>query len=319
MFPILCQLPYDAQTIYYGVMTTLRRNQMRFAISIIIILTLSILSLYFFRIQGFLTERKFSNPFQTFSAAALQSSNLAQISKTPMQSLVEAEKQEEKFQYIEVVDSCGPEYGDECLLVRSGPGVEHEVVHRFRTGMVLRAKTVTNEQGEVWYKIIFDEWLRYEDRVISDMYVAAEFVEVFYDQGIIERTDNDKTTDKEIIIDRSEQKLYAYDNEVLFMETSISTGLELTPTPRGTFPIFRKTPSRYMQGPLPNLADKQIYDLPGVPWTLYFTTGGAAIHGTYWHDNFGEQQSHGCVNLSPAEAKKLYKWAPVGTVVTVQN
>ena len=102
------------------------------------------------------------------------------------------------------------------------------------------------------------------------------------------------------------------------MEMVISTGLELTPTPRGTFSVFKKTPSRYMQGPLPGLP-YDYYDLPGVPWNLYFTHEGAVIHGAYWHNSFGSRYSHGCVNLPPDEAKKLYDWAVLGTTVIVQD
>ncbi len=103
------------------------------------------------------------------------------------------------------------------------------------------------------------------------------------------------------------------------METDISTGLELTPTPRGIFTVFKKTPSRYMQGPLPNLIDQQYYDLPGVPWNLYFTDGGAVIHGAYWHNSFGNRYSHGCVNLPTEKARDLYNWTPLGTKVTVKD
>ena len=73
-----------------------------------------------------------------------------------------------------------------------------------------------------------------------------------------------------------------------------------------------------MQGPIPGITN-QYYDLPGVPWDLYFTHQGAAIHGTYWHENFGKQSSHGCVNLPPAQAEKLYRWAGIGTFVIVQD
>ena len=73
-----------------------------------------------------------------------------------------------------------------------------------------------------------------------------------------------------------------------------------------------------MQGPLPGVSD-QYYDLPGVPWDLYFTKDGAVIHGAYWHDHFGEQWSHGCVNLPTDKAKELYLWAAVGIPVTVKN
>ena len=101
------------------------------------------------------------------------------------------------------------------------------------------------------------------------------------------------------------------------MQAPISTGLNLTPTPLGTFTVYAMTPSRYMQGPIPGISD-QVYDLPGVPWNLYFTQDGAVIHGAYWHNHFGEPWSHGCVNLSPENAKKLYYWAELGVKVTVK-
>jgi lipoprotein-anchoring transpeptidase ErfK/SrfK len=58
------------------------------------------------------------------------------------------------------------------------------------------------------------------------------------------------------------------------------------------------------------------YDLPGVPWVMYFYSG-YAIHGAYWHNNFGAPMSHGCVNMTPGEAQILYNWAPIGTEVYV--
>jgi lipoprotein-anchoring transpeptidase ErfK/SrfK len=113
--------------------------------------------------------------------------------------------------------------------------------------------------------------------------------------------------------------LYAFEGNELFLEVDISTGLELTPTPRGTFTIFKKTPSRYMQGPLPYLAQQKYYDLPGVPWNLYFTEEGAVIHGAYWHNSFGSRYSSGCVNVDPAIAYALYNWAELGTTVIVKD
>jgi lipoprotein-anchoring transpeptidase ErfK/SrfK len=144
---------------------------------------------------------------------------------------------------------------------------------------------------------------------------------VLYDQGekTVWENVSPTTTDKKIVVDFSSQLLRAYEGDTLYLETPISTGLELTPTPKGTFTIFKKTPSRYMQGPLPNLSDRQIYDLPGVPWNLYFTQGGAVIHGAYWHDSFGSVYSHGCVNLPVSVAQVLYIWADLGTKVIVED
>jgi lipoprotein-anchoring transpeptidase ErfK/SrfK len=126
------------------------------------------------------------------------------------------------------------------------------------------------------------------------------------------------TTEKRIVVNLSEEMLYAYDGDVLFMQEPISTGLNITPTPLGTFTVYAMTPSRYMQGPLPGVSD-QVYDLPGVPWNLYFTTDGAVIHGAYWHNKFGQPWSHGCVNLPPDKAKELYLWSDIGMKVTVEN
>ncbi len=227
------------------------------------------------------------------------------------------------FEYVEVRDGCGPHFEGECLRVRGGPGTDFPAVARLRNGMVLKVGGKVERDNTSWYKIVFDEWLRYPERVTSDWYVSADYVDILLDEGDKTLADMGTTTiatsTKRIIADRGDQKLYAYDGETLFMEASISTGLELTPTPRGTFTIYKKTPSRYMQGPLQYLAGSGYYDLPGVPWNLYFTEHGAVIHGAYWHNSFGSPYSHGCVNLSPENAEKLYLWAELGTEVLVRD
>lgn len=223
------------------------------------------------------------------------------------------------FQYGEIINSCGPYFDGVCVNLRSGPGKEYPVITKLRNNIILKVSERVEANGEGWYKIIFDEWLRYPERVTSDMYVSAGFVETFLDEGSIELAEGlTASSTKYIIIDRSNQKLSAYDGDKLFLEESISTGIELTPTPRGIFTIYKKTPTRYMQGPLPNISEKE-YDLPGVPWNLYFTAEGAVIHGAYWHDKFGQPWSNGCVNLPPKKAKELYDWAGLGTKVIVQD
>lgn len=227
--------------------------------------------------------------------------------------------EETPYQYLEVTQGCGPYYQGTCVNMRSGPGPEYMVVARLRTGMVLKiAGTVPGTDGKQWYKIAQDASIRYPERITSDWYVQADAVQEFNDDGDhrIQKGDHFKT-DKRIVVDLSEEMLYAYDGDTLFMQEPISTGLDFTPTPRGTFTVYAMTPSRYMQGPLPDVSD-QVYDLPGVPWNLYFTQDGAVIHGAYWHDHFGHPWSHGCVNLSPEDAKKLYRWAELGMRVTVK-
>jgi hypothetical protein len=217
------------------------------------------------------------------------------------------------FYYIEIINGCGPYYNDTpCVNMRSGPGLNFPVVDRLRTGIVLKVEKMIAAEGQAWYKIIFDESIRYSERVAGDWYVAVDSQSVQPLENIGDEilTSNTATTTKNITVDLTNEMLYAYDGTTLFMQEPISTGLELTPTLIGTFKVFRKTPSRYMQGPIPGVSD-QVYDLPGVPWNLYFNYDGSVIHGAYWHDHFGQPWSHGCVNLSPENAKKLYLWADV--------
>ncbi len=223
------------------------------------------------------------------------------------------------YDYLEVIDSCGAAHEGACVVARSGAGTTSPVVAKLRTGVVLRVRETVSVDGHDWYKVAFDDWVRYPERVTGDWYVSAKVVRPFRAVGNQEFIPGvSPATAKRIVVDRSSQMLYAYDGDTLFMEQSISTGLALSPTPRGKFTVYKKTPSRYMQGPLPGISD-QYYDLPGVPWNLYFTLEGGVIHGAYWHNNFGKQWSHGCVNLPPSEAQKLYEWADVGTSVLVRD
>lgn len=271
-----------------------------------------------------------------FIMTSLQSQALQKKEETAMLSvqylnkveavMVEPESKKEnpmvlsaEFEYIQVIDGCGPYFEGGCLNVRSGPGLDFPVVLRLRNGAVLKVESKVEQENMTWYKIVFDELIRYPKRLTGDWYVAVDYVRELTDEGHQNLSEKQSiTTTKRIIIDLSKQMLYAYDGEELFTEEIISTGVELNPTPRGEFVIFRKTPSRYMQGPLPGISDDE-WDLPGVPWNLYFSRQGAAIHGTYWHNNFGQPSSHGCVNLPPERAEILYKWADLGTRVIVKN
>lgn len=224
------------------------------------------------------------------------------------------------FDYVQIIDSCGVHFEGDCVNARSGPGTDYPVQRQLRNDIILKVGGKVERDGKVWYKIVFDETLRYPERVNGDWYVIADYVRVLQNAGVKTVSEHGKaSTTKQIIIDIKKQALTAEEDGVVFMSTPISTGLKMTPTPSGTFTIFKKTPSRYMQGPLPDLPDDQYYDLPGVPWNLYFTDEGAVIHGTYWHNKFGFQYSHGCVNLSVDSAEKLYNWAELGTKVIVVN
>jgi hypothetical protein len=222
-----------------------------------------------------------------------------------------------KYEYLEVTEGCTHGTAELCVWAYAGPGTQYEELYQLEKGMLLKVKGEKEMNGVTWYHVYFDEWLRYPERTDKDWYVPAAAGRIVKADGV-ENVTSKSTTTKRIIVDLSDQMLYAYDGDKEFMRTKVSTGERNTPTPTGTFTIYKKTPTRYMQGPLPGVTSVP-FDLPGVPWNMYFTQGGAVIHGTYWHNDYGNVESSGCVNLPPELANILYTWAPVGTTVLVQK
>jgi hypothetical protein len=78
-------------------------------------------------------------------------------------------------------------------------------------------------------------------------------------------------------------------------------------TPTGLFRIYQKHVTTTMDS---DMADHE-FELRDVPWVMYFN-GGYALHGAYWHDGFGKARSHGCVNLSPIDARYVFFWTDPG-------
>ena len=113
-----------------------------------------------------------------------------------------------------------------------------------------------------------------------------------------------------IEIDISEQTLSAWEGDQLFLHTSVSTGKRSTPTVMGDFAVTQKYEKQRLIGP--------DYNLPNVPGVMYFFSN-YAIHGAYWHDDFGTPVSHGCVNMQMDEVMTLFEWADYGTDVVVHE
>jgi len=221
--------------------------------------------------------------------------------------------------FFEVNKGCKIIIDGSCIHAYASTTTASPIKANLRIGMILQVSNeVTTTDGSTWYKVDFAEAIRYQERITLPWFVPAEAGNIFSDIGLLSISTSTAITTKRIIVDRSEQMLYAFIGDELFMKNPVSTGLLLSPTPRGTFTIFKKTPTRYMQGPLPGISS-QYYDLPGVPWNLYFTEQGAVIHGAYWHNSFGKIWSHGCVNLPPEIAKKLYLFADLGTTVIIRD
>lgn len=112
--------------------------------------------------------------------------------------------------------------------------------------------------------------------------------------------------EKWIEVNLSEQKVYVYEGTERVNEFVVSTGLPGTPTVTGEFRMWARTPMQDMSGG--NRAAGNYYYLKDVQWVQYFYQS-YGFHGTYWHNNFGNPMSRGCVNMTNDDAEWLFNWA----------
>jgi hypothetical protein len=132
------------------------------------------------------------------------------------------------------------------------------------------------------------------------------------DIDILGKKSSSKKNERVIKISLKEQKLFMYEGSKMKKSFKISSGLWGW-TPTGEFKIWTKLTSTLMTGGSKALGT--YYYLPNVPYTMYFYNSsipksrGYGIHGAYWHNNFGQPMSHGCINMKPDEAKILFDWA----------
>ncbi len=164
--------------------------------------------------------------------------------------------------------------------------------------------------GRTWYGLLDDVFgIQY--------YARAEHLRRITEDEISPISADVPWSEKRIEIDLQSQKLRALEYGRAVFETKISSGVPdkkprfngiPTITPSGRFNITRKMPLRHMgDGNL--TSDLEAYELPGVPWVCFFHITGVAVHGTYWHSDFGRPRSHGCVNVATEDAQWLYRWS----------
>jgi lipoprotein-anchoring transpeptidase ErfK/SrfK len=168
---------------------------------------------------------------------------------------------------------------------------------------------VEGPDGEPWYGLT-------DDRLHVRHYVPSIHLRPIPRSEITPISTQVPPQEKYIEVSTNEQIVRAYEYDQLVFEAEVSSGVPSlgespngisTDTPQGNFHISMKMPSRHMgDGDL--TSDLQAYELPGVPWVSFFHAIGVGFHGTYWHDNFGTQMSHGCVNMRNEDAKWLYRW-----------
>ena len=163
-----------------------------------------------------------------------------------------------------------------------------------------------------------EPWYRLKDELLNiDYHVPASHVRIIPLEELTPISPDVPPHRKLLEVSIAYQTIKAYEEGNLVFETKMASGVPMrnpdpalipTDTPKGTFHIQSKLPSKHMgDGNL--TSDIFAYELPGVPWTLFFEpVTGIAFHGTYWHHNFGIRMSRGCVNMKTEEAKWLFRW-----------
>ena len=120
--------------------------------------------------------------------------------------------------------------------------------------------------------------------------------------------------DKRIVVRVWEQTLSCYEGNTEVHFAKISSGalydawgnrVDAWETPVGESPIWRKAVSLPLSGGSASAG----WSLPAVGWVSLFVGTGVAIHSTFWHNNYGEPSSRGCVNASPEDAKWVFRWS----------
>jgi hypothetical protein len=158
---------------------------------------------------------------------------------------------------------------------------------------------VNQNEKSFWYKT-------YNRQIQESLFVPAHEMRLISPNELVPLSPEVPEENKYIYVDLASQSVTAFEADKPVLVARCSSGAKGTETPSGEFRTFHKGPSIHMT----NQGDstENTYHLPGVPWVSFFTGSGVAFHGTYWHNDYGRPSSRGCVNLTSADAKLIYRW-----------
>jgi hypothetical protein len=189
-------------------------------------------------------------------------------------------------------------------LARPDPDASR--VYRLYYSAVFRlVEVVTGADGQPWYRVGMETQIT--------MYAPARAFRVIQPDEVTPLAPDADPAEKRVVVYLREQALSAFEGQREVYRARISSGANyfgadgvtlVNGTPQGAHNIWSKRFSRHMQGG----TIESGYDVPGVGWVAYFASNGAALHSTYWHNDFGVPKSHGCLNCRPEDARWLFRW-----------
>lgn len=159
---------------------------------------------------------------------------------------------------------------------------------------------VEGTDGKSWYRV---------KELYQSFYVRATHLRLIPDEDLAPISPEVDPRDKRIEVNLARQMLVAYEKDTPVFAHLVSSGLPDHGTPEGIHYVHDKRISdRMVGGAAASEEDSDRYNLGGVPFVCYFTSGWVAIHGTYWHNDYGMPHSHGCVNLPAYASRWVWRW-----------
>ena len=179
---------------------------------------------------------------------------------------------------------------------RSNPAIAYRVYYQ-STHWVLDVFHDPRD-GTPWYRI-------YDHLYDANYYIRPSYIRLVPPGNLSALSPGIPPDEKhiEVLLDQQVMIAYEFDEPVYMARTA--TGKQGAETPTGRFTTFHKRPTAHMAG---GDGLSSFYDLAGVPYASYITDTAVAFHGTFWHNDFGKPRSFGCINLTPRDARWVYRW-----------
>jgi hypothetical protein len=205
--------------------------------------------------------------------------------------------------------------------VIASPWLQDNILYNFPPrlyyGQVVWIDQIRQSNGFVeyrWSEDAYGHGYGYGGSYGEFFWADAVGLKVLTEEDVAPISPNVDANDKSIAVNLDTQTLSCFEGktEVFFCRTA--TGIAIDPvtglrseklaTPVGNLITHWKIISKNMTAG----SAQSGYSTPAVPWCTFVSGEGVAIHGAFWHNAFGEKWSHGCINVTPQNAKWIFRW-----------
>lgn len=241
-------------------------------------------------IEGGIIENKFNNIWYQVEGGYTFSGWLQPVETRYQKPVYEIPPQ---GQLAEVTVPYSPTHLAPFYYAKKGHRIFYETTHWV-------TRVVFNREEKSVYYEIYDKTLK------KHFYVPSYNMRLIPNEELTQLSPEVPEEEKLIHVDLDTQMVTAFEGEKMVLSVRCASGQGRAATPKGEFRTYHKGPSIHMTDY--DDGGGLLYSLAGVPWVSFFTSSGHAFHGTYWHNDYGQPRSNGCINLPSSISKWLYRW-----------